>query len=1070
MKKIRSILTCALTFLALNPSSIFAEDIDLYYGGTAGGDPNLLIVLDNESNWAQSGVFGSTPIPADAITLCGDANKANTMWCAQKYALITLLQKTKNGSYVVGENVGIGIMMYGSGTNKGGYLRFGIRKMTPTNRAALISLLTNMPTSDKGGSQQDFGLMMWEAFKYFGGGVVPTGQSWSWTSWGPIPTNGVSTGTDSRDYANNSDGGSAFSAGAREKYAYTSASTNNTSPAASPPVKYDPPAHTDPCGKNFIVYVGHSESQANDSLGGTFSENAQAMFIGVGGKATRVPSGSASSGDEAARYLFNSDVDPNTAGVQNVVTYTIGTYGAPATGQQLSMITTMRSMATQGGGSYYDATDIGKLADDFEDILTKIQGINSVFVSATLPVSVNTQGTYLNQVFIGMFRPDSGGSPDWLGNLKQYKLKYDAQTNTLRLADSANADAIDGGTGLLAITANSFWTTVSTFWTNWVGTSRTDSKSVSDSPDGPFVEKGGTAQRQRETNLTTQANRKVYTCPLDSNGNGACVNGTALTGTSYKFAMNAGNTAPEFATFAAAKLAPAFNLPTATDTNIADLINWVRGTDNLGNEGGPGGTTTVRPTIHGDVLHSRPVALNFAGRVVTFYGSNEGMLRAVEGKQTGTGAGEELWAFFAPEFLQQQNRLRTQSPQVVLPSSTTDTSTNKSYALDGPIGAYQEGSTAIIYVSARRGGNFIYAIDVSNPDAPVFKFKIAATGSFSNLGQTWSAPKVMKVRDGASGRVVLIFGGGYDVSEDTNTHGTLGRGVYVVDALDGSFITRFLTTPSTDPSGAVSISTSVPSEIAIVDSDRDGFIDRGYVGDMDGNIWRMDLDDGTTSNPSSNWKLHKLASLGARKFFYPPDVVLTSGFAAVIIGSGDREKPLSATSSDRIYMVKDAKIGLDGSAQTTIVQADLVSNTTATTTELAAAKGWFYDLRTGEKVVNGPLTVGGVVYLGTNRPTPGEVCTGNLGEARSYALDFFTGAGTRTPGGAGTGDDAYSEVLSPLTGLPPSPVAGLVDIGGTIVPFCIGCGDRRSALEAGVPDIDPSPFRTKIFWKFKNDK
>ena len=43
---------------------------------------------------------------------------------------------------------------------------------------------------------------------------------------------------------------------------------------------------------------------------------------------------------------------------------------------------------------------------------------------------------------------------------------------------------------------------------------------------------------------------------------------------------------------------------------------------------------------------------------------------------------------------------------------------NKDYFLDGPIGAYQEASTAIIYVAARRGGNFIYAIDVSAPDAP----------------------------------------------------------------------------------------------------------------------------------------------------------------------------------------------------------------------------------------------------------------------------------------------------------------------------------------------------------------
>jgi type IV pilus assembly protein PilY1 len=242
----------------------------------------------------------------------------------------------------------------------------------------------------------------------------------------------------------------------------------------------------------------------------------------------------------------------------------------------------------------------------------------------------------------------------------------------------------------------------------------------------------------------------------------------------------------------------------------------------------------------------------------------------------------------------------------------------------------------------------------------------------------------------------------------------------------------------------------------------------------------MDLDDGVaaSSNPSSGWNLYKLAGFGSGKFFYPPDVVLTSGFGAVIIGSGDREKPLSTTSSDKIYMLKDAMTGFSGAGQTPITTASgSCTNTAAvvlnscSSAEIGAARGWYYALNTaGEKVVNGPLTVGGVVYLGTNKPTPGGACTGNLGEARSYALDFFTGAGTRTPGGTGTGDDAYSIVLSPLTGLPPSPVAGLVDVGGTVVPFCIGCGERRSALEAGVPDIEPTPVRRKIFWKFKNDK
>jgi len=122
---------------------------------------------------------------------------------------------------------------------------------------------------------------------------------------------------------------------------------------------------------------------------------------------------------------------------------------------------------------------------------------------------------------------------------------------------------------------------------------------------------------------------------------------------------------------------------------------------------------------------------------------------------------------------------------LILPSVSGGSPTNKDYFLDGPIGAYQEGSTAIIYVAARRGGNFIYAIDVSDPNNPRFKFKLStATTGMSNLGQTWSMPKVTKVRDGTTnGKVVLIFGGGYDIAEDSNTHGTTGRGVYVVDAV-----------------------------------------------------------------------------------------------------------------------------------------------------------------------------------------------------------------------------------------------------------------------------------------------
>jgi len=1048
----RHVATALLTGLLLAPNVALSEDIDLYTGGSSGGDTNVLVVLDNESNWGAT--MDSSP-PADADSVASCAGNTGSYFCAQKYALIKLLQKTDStGAYFVADNIGFGVMMYGDSSNKGGYIRFGVRRMNSTNRAALIKVLKDMPVDDKGSSNQDFGYMMWEGFKYFGGGV---GSPQTSTTWGPIPTNGVGSGTNKRDYPGNATAGSAYAAGADSNYAYTSSSTTVTGGG----VRYVPPTHISQCGKNYIIYIGHSESQANTNN----NQDAQALFIGVGGSTTQVSPGSGSSGDEGARYLFNSDVDPNTAGTQNVITYTIGTYSPPATGQTVSMINTMKSMATQGGGSYYDATNISKLVDAFGSILTEIQGANSVFVSASLPISANTQGTYLNQVFVGMFRPDANGSPRWLGNVKQYQLKYDSATNAVRLADADGLDAIDASTGFVSTLARSYWTTSSTFWTNWVPSK---TSTASDSKDGPEVQKGAAAQRQREANLTSQASRPLFTCAVDATtGAPACVADALLSATPFN-----ATTLP----LANAGTQAAFNYPSAwtttssAATDIGNLISWTRGTDNLGNESGPGGTTTVRPSIHGDVLHSRPVALNYGGspaRVVVFYGSNDGLLRAIEGKQTGTGAGNELWAFIAPETLGKLNRLREQFPKLVLPSNAAGGVNNKTYFLDGPVGAYQEGSTAMIYVAARRGGNFIYAFDVSNPDVPRFKFKLSpSTTGMSGLGQTWSMPKVTKVRDGtASGKVVLIFGGGYDSAEDSGSVGTTGRGVYVVNALTGALIKQFVTSAD----GASSISTSVPSDVTIsnVDKDAKGFADRAYVGDLAGNVWRMDLDDpSSATNDSAGWKLHKLASLGARKFFYPPDVVLGSTFHAVLIGSGDREKPTATTSGDRFFMLKDTKLGLDGTGQATILAADLVVNTANST----MAKGWYYSLNTdGEKVVNAPLTIGGVVYFATNKPITQAACKADLGESRSYAMSFLDGSGSRAPGGAGSGDDVYSQVLT-SGGLPPSPVAGLVNIGGTIVPVCLGCGERRSAFEAGTPPIDPKPIRRKTYWKFKNDK
>jgi type IV pilus assembly protein PilY1 len=473
---IRHIVAAALTGLMLVPTLAHPEDTDIYSGAGAGGYPNVLIVLDNEANWSAT-MDSSPPSDADSVASCGGVT--GSYYCAQKYALIKLLQqKIRTATTSSRTPVGVGIMMYGSGGNKGGYIRFAVRKMTPANRAALIKILKGLDiTADKGSSTQDYGLMMWEAFKYYGGG---SGTPWSSTTWGPIPTNGVGVGASTRDYAGNVTTGSAYWANgnaAIPPYAYTSSSTALTGAGS---VQYVPPTPTSECGKNYIVYVGHSDSQATTTLRMRRPISSVSADRQRASARARPPRGRGCAlsvqfrcrpqhGRHAERHHLHDRY-----------------LSAAATGQIASMITTMKSMATQGGGSYYDATSIQKLSDAFGAIFTEVQGISSVFASASLPVSANTQGTFLNQVFIGMFRPDANGSPVWQGNVKQYQFKYDSTTGAVRLADADGLDAIDANTGFLSVLARSYWTTSSAFWANWVpGQTAT----ASDSKDGPEVQK-----------------------------------------------------------------------------------------------------------------------------------------------------------------------------------------------------------------------------------------------------------------------------------------------------------------------------------------------------------------------------------------------------------------------------------------------------------------------------------------------------------------------------------------------------------------------------------------------------
>ena len=974
------------------------SDIDIFTGVPSTGDlPNVLFILDSSANWSTSipgaaNCYYNSNGVKTAVGPVDQGTKLGIEQCAL-YNLIDGLPVNTSAASNANALFNVGILLMNESPKSGGYPRKAFLPVTSNNKALLKTLIASFTKNGDKGSNADFGQVMYEAYLYY-------------KAMAPLNGN-LGSKYDSLAYSNGR---------------YVSPSGNS-------------------CGRNYVIVIGNGSPQnsnpekqvealmnaridtdlANLSAAERAALKAQIVNAALGNDA-------ANWSDEMARFMRKVDVSGKDD-QQGIVTHAVAVKKGPSDGNFPAL---MNSIANYGGGNYYEATSADVLLSSLIQIFNQIQAINSVFASASLPVSVNARGTYLNQVYMGMFRPDAAGKPRWRGNLKQYRFSLDA-TNSLSLVDATGAGAVSASTGFISPTAQSFWTTGSSYWTaESLGTP----PSVSDAPDGDVVEKGAVGQRLRTVYATSQLGRPVYTCV-------SCASGTVLSTPS--------DNSTKFTD--ANSLVTQGMLGAASTAERTAIINWLRGENNAGDEIGPvtTPTTTVRPSVHGDVLHSRPAVVNYGGStgVVVFYGANDGQLRAVNGNQTGSAGGDELWSFVPQEHYSKLKRLRDNSPVIDLSNTPPGLgATARDYAVDGPISIYQKSSgtavdRVIIYVGMRRGGRSLYALDVTTPTAPKFLWKVSnASSGMSLLGQTWSEPRVGRVKGWSN--PVLIFGGGYDAAaEDSGGNTTMGNVIYVLDAFDGTLLRAF--SSLSNGSTAASLTRSIPADITLMDVDNDGKIDRAYAVDLGGQVYRIDFETPANTSPA-DWTLYKVADLSGgtstgRKFFFPPDVVQTRNFTALLFGSGDREKPLLSATQDHFFQIFDRRTAKG--APTSATPFAFSTLAAAGSTVSLEGNGCYMPLAQGEKVVNAATSIAGSAYFGTNRPNSspsGSVCSANLGITKSYAMPLFcvAASGSLITGG----------------GLPPSPVAGIVTVtksDGTAVqvPFIIGAPNAKgSAIEA----------------------
>lgn len=822
--------------------------------------------------------------------------------------------------------------------------------------------------------------------------------------------------------------------------------------------------------------------------------------------------------DEWARLLFKKGVpvfnaDGTAASNATVQTYTIDVYNKQPNAYQTSLLL---SMARNGGGKYFSATNESAIRDALTAILAEIQSTNSTFASASLPVNSTNRAQNANQVFIGMFRPDPGAAPRWFGNLKQYQIGGTAGALDLYDASTPSKPAINLQTGFLDDCAQSFWTndspttattalpwTASYYWNNISGlvvspaskcTLNNPYNLYSDIPDGAFVEKGAVAEILRKGNdpanstPTWSFNRTMYT--LSSN---------------LLVAYSSSNSGLS---------TDAFNYTQGKDVEKDPLTGTLSGQSGLTNW--TSDTNVMRPTVHGDVVHSRPLPINYGtssapnAGVTAFYGANDGTFRAV--LASGSNAGQELWAFVAPEFssigasrnfnssVDPLTRLEQNSPKISYPITPAVVGgMPKDYFFDGSTGVFQniDNSKVWVYPSMRRGGRMLYAFDVtnSNPSAltssPVaFKWRAGCpnlvndtgcsdgtgTNGVSGIGQTWSTPSPVPIKGYSTTNSAVVIGGGYDNCEDADTATpscSTGKGhaVYIFDADTGALVASFPTLRS------------VIGDVAFIDIDNDTYVDYAYVVDTGGNVYRINFADPFNNNAplsSASWTIQRIAytSGGGRKFEWAPALLPSSGKVYLAFASGDREHPLisnypyTTPVTNRLYVFIDNPTSISISTNDLNHGVDLdggtmsnfSSGTTCTTAGIGTAantnQGWYMDFGApsptapttpvlGEQAVTSAVIAGGMVTVSTNRPIP--PLTGTCSTSLGEARGYWVNLYNASGAMGVTGSCGGSRFgMFAGGGLPPSPVIGVVPVNGVPTTVLIGAIQREGGASSPI--------------------
>tara|TARA_R110002167_G_scaffold138768_9_gene326104 strand:- start:1529 stop:5380 length:3852 start_codon:yes stop_codon:yes gene_type:complete len=522
-------------------------------------------------------------------------------------------------------------------------------------------------------------------------------------------------------------------------------------------------------------------------------------------------------------------------------------------------------------------------------------------------------------------------------------------------------------------------------------------------------------------------------------------------------------------------LAAALSMTPPATPLTDDQINYLRGDQSQ--EAKNSGILRDRATLLGDIVNSNPRFVGtddygfsrLAGSEGTGYktfretsgylsrnkaiyvGANDGMLHGFN-----AATGLELFGYIPRAVYGNLAALTEQGyDHRYFVDGTPDVS-DAYLDLDGAGAGTTLGWKTVLVNTLGAGGKGVFGLDITTPGSfaganvywEIAPDTLSATSTldFANLGVTVGEASIARM---ANGQWAAIFANGYESASGESI-------IYVVDLRTGALIKEF----NTHIAGSNGMGTPV-----VIDADGDLSADTIYVGDLKGNLWKIDV----SSSSSSNWnfafynendpsdltddvnpplfvaqdgvapgnpqpitakpqvgrhpKGGVMVYFGTGKYFETQDnVVGNSPKVQSFYGIWDQNLPVEGDRDAALSAFKLVEQTIDReSVFSTDFDVRVTSKNTLNYITTPTNTGWYMDLKLvtgsakGERVVNGPLLRGGRVFLETLTPSTNPCDFGGSGWI--MVLDAITGGSqTLTPfdinrdGSFGDGDKISDSV------------------------------------------------------------